>query len=613
MSGFDTQQQPSAPHFGKAQKPVFHTFVRLPHSGLVKYTAALLLLAFTSTASMSPEITYPENAAFKLVDGLRFYSEITRQPWREAEDLLEGFDWSLPPAVPPASNAFVKGFFGSNPRTFPGCLLGVVDLTWRELEPEEGRYDFSPIERRMAQLQAKGHAAVELHIRGSVREVEYDDVQGRPLPPEKLTQQQQRVRQHDSSAPLWLDRYQIPTTRGQSQSGTQEHLINFDIFHPDYHQRYLKMVAAFGRTGIAQRKEVAVAYVHMVSDTRGEENDGAFPTDSNHPKMVERLKAWAKAFGTNKGKLLFTGHHPENLRIAYALGVGQRNGYVERYLLHTYNPSLGQSMDPESYLVVDEALPPIAENRAFGDENEEYDIRSETHVILFGPRAIWPHRYREATLRQLQMRRNYAWEPTLSPDPYLTAYLANELGRQIHDAPDAWCYLRESYVHERNEWKGKVVPVKNFERWLYQRDAPGYETRPVHKVEFPEPTEGFVRNVYAKGYNYDYVAREGKRFGFAVDDRFLSGPKKSVALKITYYDDKPWKLLCKSAAGTVERMVPCRGDGVLRTATFFLPDASFIERNFDYDFEIHALRDTATLRFVRVVRHQPVVASDPRP
>ena len=87
------------------------------------------------------------------------------------------------------------------------------------------------------------------------------------------------------------------------------------------------------------------------------------------------------------------------------------------------------------------------------------------HVIRFGPRSTWPHRYREATLRQLQMRRNYAWEAALSPDPYLTAYLANELGRQLHDAPDAWCYLRESYVREHNEWKGPVVPVKNFERW----------------------------------------------------------------------------------------------------------------------------------------------------
>ena len=71
-----------------------------------------------------------------------------------------------------------------------------------------------------------------------------------------------------------------------------------------------------------------------------------------------------------------------------------------------------------------------------------------------------------------------------SPDPFLTAWEAVELGRGVNDAPDAWCYLRESYVHEHNDGNGKVVPVKNFERWLYQRDAPGYETHPVHKVEF---------------------------------------------------------------------------------------------------------------------------------
>ena len=282
--------------------------------------------------------------------------------------------------------------------------------------------------------------------------------------------------------------------------------------------------------------------------------------------------------------------------------MGQRNGYVEPYLLHTHSPALGQGMDRNGCLNVDETLPPIAENRAFGDENEEYSIDADTHVIRFGPRSTWPHRYREATLRQLQMRRNYAWEPRLSPDPYLTAYLVNELWRRVHDAPDAWCYLRESYVHERNEWKGKVVPVKNFERWLHQRDAPGCETRPVHQVEYPEPTEGFIRNVYVKGYNYDYVARAGKRFGFAVDDRFLSVGPHAVAIKVTYYDAQPWKLVFKSAAGSAERKFPYRGDGALRTATFFLTEAVFAATGMDYDFEIHALGAAATIRFVRIVR-----------
>ena len=543
--------------------------------------------------------------AATVVDGVPFYADVVRQAWRETDDVIEGFDWSLPPAVGPSPHGFIKGAAG-DPRTFPGHLLGVVNVTWQDVEPEEGRYDFGVIDARMAALRAQGYQAIELHVRGSVWDVEFDDASGRPIPPDQLRPEQRAVRAREISAPRWLARYAIPTARGGPEIGRNEHLVNLDIFQADYHTRYLKMVAAFGRTGIAQRPELAVAYVHMVSSSGGEENDGAFPGDPNHARMVERLQAWADAFGPDRGKLLFTGHHPENLRIAYALGMGQRNGYVERYLLYTHEPALGQSMDADGYLAVDESLPPIAENRAFGDENEEYELRSEVHVTRFGPRATWPHRYREASLRALQMRRNYLWVPPRSPDPALTAYVAAELGRQVQDAPDAWCYLRESYVHASNSWRGAAVPVRNFERWLYQRDAPGWESRPAERVDYPPPTEPFIRHAYVAGRNYDFVARQGKRFGFAVDDRFLSGGAARVAVKITYCDDEPWRLVYQTAAGPAERAVPCRGDGALRTATFFLTAAQFTGRNLDHDFEIHAQGEHATIRLVRIIRLTPI-------
>ncbi len=562
-------------------------------------------VVFLLTPTRADETTYPGNSAFQEVDGVRFYSQIVPQPWRDSNDVIEGFDWSLPPSVQPAPNAFMKGYWDMDPKAFPGRLLGVAAASWRELEPEEGHYDFSILEKRIGRLKARGYAAVELHIYASVRDVEYDDDAGKPLPPDRLSEQQKRVRQQDSSAPLWLDKYNIPTTRNDPQIGTDDHIVNYDIFNPQYHQRYLKMVAALGRTPIPHRTDIGIAYIHMISSTRGEENDGAFPGDPNHPRMVERLKAWADAFGPDKNKLMFTGFNEQNLRIAYGLGIGQRNGYVERYLLHTYNPALGQSMDTDGHLVVDESLPPIADNLAFGDENEEYDPSSNGQVIRFGPRSTWPHRYREAALRELQMRRNYSWEPALSPDPYLTAYVANELGRTVRDTPDAWCYLRESYVHEKNEYQGNVVPVKNFERWLCQRDLPGFPTRAVKKVDYPEPTENFVRNVYVPGTNYDLVAREGQRFGFALDARFMQGQSPPVAIKITYYDETPWTLVYSTSTGPREKSWPCRADGALRTATFFLKDFAPTAKGMAPDFEIRALAKPAVIRFVRIIRLTP--------
>jgi hypothetical protein len=71
-----------------------------------------------------------------------------------------------------------------------------------------------------------------------------------------------------------------------------------------------------------------------------------------------------------------------------------------------------------------------------------------------------------------------------------------------------------------------------------------------------------------------------------------------------------WKLVYQIAAGAAERSVHCRGDGALRTATFFLPDAVFSATKMDYDFEIQATGEPATIRFVRVIKNVQVRRAD---
>ena len=60
---------------------------------------------------------------------------------------------------------------------------------------------------------------------------------------------------------------------------------------------------------------------------------------------------------------------------------------------------------------------------------------------------------------------------SVDQDPPLTAYVSLELGRKVADAPDAWCYLRESYARQEKD-RNKPRPIKNFERWLHQRVVP---------------------------------------------------------------------------------------------------------------------------------------------
>lgn len=297
------------------------------------------------------------------------------------------------------------------------------------------------------------------------------------------------------------------------------------------------------------------------------------------------------------------------MEVALKLGMGQRNGFVEHYMLHAPNRMLGQLLDDEGYLVVDEANPLVAENRASGDENEEY---TRNHVARFGPIETFPHRYRESMLRVLQMRRNFVWAeggPWLV-NPPLLHYVALELGKTVRSAPDAWCYLRQSFVPDRanRNWK-QAIPVKNFERWVYQRDVDGARAEPAEKVDVPE--QMFE---YHKEHLYDFTARktrsgEGQReIRFAVDDAFLSGGPHRVVVKVTYVDrgDAEWQLAYGGPGGESVRTMACGDSGTAKTVTLLLPDACFPGKGYEgCDLRVRAVRGDAVIRFVRVVKLDP--------
>ena len=219
------------------------------------------------------------------------------------------------------------------------------------------------------------------------------------------------------------------------------------------------------------------------------------------------------------------------------------------------------------------------------------------------------------SLRDLsfQMRRNFVWAeggPWLV-NPPLLHYVALELGKNVRSAPDAWCYLRESYVPDRpnRNWK-KAIPVKNFERWFYQRDAKGAWTEPTERVDVPR--QMFE---YHKQHLYDYTARKtqaarGQRhIRLAVDDAFLSGGPHRVAVKVTYLDKgyAEWALECQTTQhSTAERKVTCGDTGKTKTVTFILRDAVFPGKGYTgRDLQIRAIRGDAVIRFVRVIRLDP--------
>jgi len=535
---------------------------------------------------------------------------VALMPWRTEDDVLEGWDWSLPPGIVPAPNSGLI-FSRGEKRHFPGNKLLDIAVYWRDVEPEEGRFEFDQLREKL-ENPPEGISGYRFHFYATV---------AHKLSKGRVT----RV------APDWLRKYDIPVIDMTAMEGRFQ-LFNYAIWDARYHKRYLRVIEALGKSRIPQIDGLRIVYVGAISKSWGEElyiprQVGAWCEENAGltPAVLEqclrqRLDAWAGAFkgvehklawvGAGNdgggGKLDYRGMGARIMRHAYDLGMGQRCGFVENYLYHLNSPWLGQSVDDDGYLVVDETCPPIAEGRAFGDENEEY---GSYWTGRFGPLQTHAYRYHESMIRSLQMRRNYLWmsPSSVDVDPALTAYASLSLGRSVHDAPDAFCYLRESTVRASAAGKqGKTTPVRNFERWLIQRDRDGYRTKPAIAA-----TQHEMMWMVPEGHKFDHIARRtdlaggNDRIGFALDDRFLVDGPHRVAIKITYHDlgQGRWTLVYARANGAPGRRdVRAHDTGRALTATFHLDDAYFPAKGEEFDFFIQARDEDATISFVRVIR-----------
>ena len=532
-------------------------------------------------------------------------------PWRKTDDTIEGWDYSLPPGVKPVPNSGL--IFGREKRTFPGNKLASISVFWRDVEPEEGKCDFSSVKKKLASLP-KDVIGCRFHFYATVA-------------------YRMRNGQKQLLGPKWIQKYekQIPLIDMTSMEGRFQ-LFNYAIWNPEYHRRYIRVIEALGKSGIPKNKALRIVYVGAISKSWGEEmyiprdvglwcekNAGLIP-ERFEKCLTERLDAWAEAFKGRTNILAWVGAGNSGVsgkrdyrnigqRViarAYDLGMGQRCGFVENYLYHLHSPALGQSVDLHGYIHVDETCPPIAGDRAFGDENEEY---GKGWVGRFGPLETHQYRYHESMIRTLQMRRNYLWmsSSSVDMDPPLTAYMSLALGRKVTDSPDAFCYLRQSIVRGSSAGKkSKEFAIRNFERWLIQRDRDGYRTQAAIKV--PQHQSMWM---VPKNYKFDYIARRtdlasnNSKIGFALDDRFLSGGPHSAAIKVTYHDigRGKWTLVYTKPTGWIERRtIQCNNSKKALTATFHLTDVCFTGKGEAFDFHIEATGSDATISFVRVIK-----------
>ena len=553
------------------------------HRRLSGATAFLaLLLSAGPAGGASPTGAYrhwPEYAA---------HPSARPQLWRDADDVIDGWDFSLPPHVRPSSGAMIRwgmnGWKGALAKArFPEGMTVVDEIwwPWKYLEPREGEYDFARLREEVRQRLDAGCHGVLIRLLVSVWTKGTDADVSKAKEPQLKTW----------SAPRWLAKHDIPKVKFSQKDGSG--LVTcLDMSHPAFQAAYLRMVGAFGASGLPGDPALRGVLICGGSRSNGEEGTGYTAGDAEGRRRYEqRIEAWAKAFGRHRGKLI-TMDADEFPR---KLALGSRDGFVEMYLIHMHSPVRGTFVDADRYLCVDESNPYLSGLAVFGDENEEY---RPSWTERFGPLESFPYRYFTSMLRMLQMRRNYLYTETQAVYPELLWYVCHGLGRNVADAPDAWCWLRESYL---SRWAngGNAGPAKNLERWLHQRDRPGFQTQPAVRV--PHALKKWWLADPQKPY--DHVARRGRRIGFAVDDRFLKGGPHRACIKVTYLDTGTgrWALVAAGAGGEARREVACGDTGKLRTATFFLDDALFPASGMEFDFHVEAPEE-ATVSFVRVIR-----------
>lgn len=512
----------------------------------------------------------------------------------DAPVVREGWDWSLPAQIKPVD---YSGYVTWGSKRFdPAITVRGVMVDWARLNPAPGEYDWAWLRDQIARNKADG-MRTGIHLKGVQREAVPDWVIER-------------------YKPVVLD---VPVL----QENQPWRIQNVPPWQLDVDRAFHEFLHEFAKTGIAQDDDVVYGYIHGISASRGEE---MFIRPVDWPTWEEttgvtaeifadwlrrRIDAMCEAFKGVEYKLAVMWGGPlgptAELRTAtadlheYAFkkGAGIRGGGIDFMHQLLDAPAWGSHVDKQGCLIVDDDHPTIKEGRFRGDENEEYGKYWEWR---FGPVEGYPYRHRICVLRGLQMRQNFQMvsSATLELNPELNEYARITQGYRRENSPDGWAYLREFH-------RGST-PIKNIERWLIQRDAPGSQSVPAEPIDrFPMPSErrrdvASVRDFDARRTDVEH-GQDGLLF--ALDRVFWSKPQ-AAAIKITYTDRAParWRIEYTGADGELQQTLSIEnvGDGRLKTATFEIASLSAAGR-FPNDPTFRAWRDELSERAGNVVEN----------
>ncbi|MEJ2555439.1 MAG: hypothetical protein P8186_04255 [Anaerolineae bacterium] len=185
-------------------------------------------------------------------------------------------------------------------------------------------------------------------------------------------------------------------------------------------------------------------------------------------------------------------------------------------------------------------------------------------------------------------------------NPTFSSYVQKSLGKTVDTSRDAWVHLNEGYRRYYIDGKWRDVAMKNFERYLYQRDLPGARTVAVERAYRNKAGGENMQNPpWGTGTPFDLVARRtdrangNDRMYFNVEDGFIHNESQTVLLKVTYKDDNggQWHVEYDAGSDGILSTPAIIGvnDGQWKTATFVLGRATFAgQLSYEQDLAIVA-------------------------
>lgn len=542
-----------------------------------------------------------------------FFPETGEAAMEDSLTLPQPHFWEFPEAVAPAARSGLW-YHGTISEVEYVRALG-LRLSWADMNPQEGEYDFSALEHYLALAEAEDLSIV---VRLTCSVVERKS----PFP------------YADSQAPFvpeWVLQKHNPPRFKTFDDPHADHSITVAAPWDANLQEELRLfITEFGSRGFFANKRLAGVYLHGISSSYGEELwlANEFVANAEQAGMSEeklmatfknRIDWWSSAAGDHRNKVTWvncsrignTGYDCDALnRYAQAAGLGWREGGVEGYHTHP-PPDLGQSYLQEGYVSVDWSDSIRDGQRYFGEEIENrfqdlYSGISDQEQGYFAQSSL---------MRAAQLGMNYLWTSgaVINSAPSMFKWWTRIAGKNAERAPDALCWLREDFYYFSNQ----TAPWKNLEHFLFQRDLPGAITRPVMRIDRP----AFYTD--PPGRHYDYTARSTDRTNgsdamfFHFDDTFRQSLNGNFSLKVYYYDNSTnaWHLEIPTAKEIISAgQIIGINDNRWKIAEFAvsrLPAVRPARTNYDFGLRVVSGGDLC-VRFVRAVKAKQA-GSDPRP